>query len=286
MTHDIIKLMYERDYVHAKATQSNDSKLWQDYRNLRNKVTCIIKDRKNAYFNDIHTLCRNDPQKMWSVPGKNKHSHITCDISANYFNHHFANIGKKMNSKFQNFNDNFLWKGPKTIYSFRFKNMSKEDIETYLGSLPNKSNNDILGMDLVLLRKSAPYISISLANVMNKSLKPRSHLADLTADLSRPWWSGEVLWSRRKVGKERGWVLEGPGRSVNLVEVSPTVPGCFELFKTIGSGREWWAVGDRALGSRVRSLEGRWVSVSIVGKGRAWSGRNQDGHRNRPTTTE
>ena len=24
MTHDIIKLMYERDHVHAKATQSND----------------------------------------------------------------------------------------------------------------------------------------------------------------------------------------------------------------------------------------------------------------------
>ena len=82
MTHDIIKLMYERDYVHAEATQSNDSKLWQDYRNLRNKVTCIIKDHKNAYFNDIHKLCRNDPTKMWSeikrlVPGKDKHSHIT-----------------------------------------------------------------------------------------------------------------------------------------------------------------------------------------------------------------
>ena len=125
------------------------------------------------------------------------------------------------------------------------------------------------------------------ANPADKGLlKPRSHLADLTADLCRPWWSGEVLGSRRKVGKERGWVLEGPGRSVNLVEVSPTVPGCFELFKTIGSGREWRAVVDKALGSRVRSLEGRWVSVNKVGKGRAWSGRNQDGHRNRPTTTE
>ena len=112
---------------------------------------------------------------MWSeikrlVPAKNKHSHITCDISANDFNHHFANIVKKMNSKFQNYDDNFLWKGPKSIYSFRFKNMSMADVETYLGSLPNKSNNDILGMDLVLLRKSAPYISISSANVINKSL--------------------------------------------------------------------------------------------------------------------
>ena len=178
MTHDIIKLMYERDHVHAKATQSNDSKLWQDYRNLRNKVTCIIKECKNAYFNYIHTLCRNDPPKIWSeikrlVPGKNKHSHITCDISASDFNHHFDNIGNKMNSKFQNFDDNFFWKCPKSSPSFRFNNtcMSNEDIEMCLGSLPNKSNNDILGMDLVLLRKSAPYISRSLANVINKSLK-------------------------------------------------------------------------------------------------------------------
>ena len=88
-------------------------------------------------------------------------------------------------------------------------------------------------------------------------LKPRSHLADLTADLSRPGWSGEVLWSRAEVGKERGWVLEGPERSVNSVEVFPTIPDCFELFKTIGSGRGLRAVVDRALGSRVRSLEGR-----------------------------
>ena len=58
----IIKLMNERDHVHAKATQSIDSKLWQDYRNLRNKVTCIIKERKKVYFIDIHTLCRNDPK--------------------------------------------------------------------------------------------------------------------------------------------------------------------------------------------------------------------------------
>ena len=52
MTHDIIKLMYESDHVHGTATQSNDSKWWQDYRNLRHKVMCIIKERKNVYFND------------------------------------------------------------------------------------------------------------------------------------------------------------------------------------------------------------------------------------------
>ena len=49
--------------------------------------------------------------------------------------------------------------------------MSNEDIKTYLGSLPNKSNNDILGTNLVLVRESVPYISLSLANAINQSLK-------------------------------------------------------------------------------------------------------------------
>ena len=53
---------------------------------------------------------------------------------------------------------NFIWKGPKSIHSFRFNRMSSDDIATYLGSLPNRSNNDILGMDIVLLKESTPNI--------------------------------------------------------------------------------------------------------------------------------
>ena len=159
--------MYERDHVHAKATQSSDSKLCQDYRNLRNKLTCIIKERKNVYFNAIHTL-QKWPPKMWSeikrlVPGKNKHLHIILATFLRMISiTSFANISNKMNSEFQNFYDYFFWKGPKSIHSFRFKRMSNEDIDTYFGSLTNKSLNDVLGMDLVLLRESVPYIFPSL----------------------------------------------------------------------------------------------------------------------------
>ena len=46
-------------------------------------------------------------------PGKNKHLHIDCDISANDFNHHFGSISNKMNSKFQNFDDIFFLERPK-----------------------------------------------------------------------------------------------------------------------------------------------------------------------------
>ena len=66
MTHDIIKLLYERDHVPARLHKT----MIQNYgkitvTSLRNKVTCIIKERKNVYFNDIHALCRNDPKNMF-----------------------------------------------------------------------------------------------------------------------------------------------------------------------------------------------------------------------------
>ena len=51
-------------------------------------------------YGNITVIC-GIKQRVLLVPGKNKHSHITCDISTNGFNHRFANISNKMNSKFQ-----------------------------------------------------------------------------------------------------------------------------------------------------------------------------------------
>ena len=66
ITHDLIELMYQRNNVHANAIQNSGLLLWQKYRELRNKVTCIIQERKNAYFSDMNVLCRDDPKRMWS----------------------------------------------------------------------------------------------------------------------------------------------------------------------------------------------------------------------------
>ena len=71
-------------------------------------------------------------------------------------------------------------------------------------------------------------------------IKPRSHLADLTADLSRPWRSGEVLSSRKEVGNEREWVLEGRERSVNLVEEFPTVLNGSKRSGVVGNKEQSW----------------------------------------------
>ena len=103
MTHDIIKLMYERDHVHkimARLPWSTESNVY-------------YQGAKECPFQLCSYTLQKWPPNMWLeikplVPGKNKHPHITCDISANDFNHHFTNISNKMNSNFLNFYDNFF----------------------------------------------------------------------------------------------------------------------------------------------------------------------------------
>ena len=65
ITHDIIKLVYQRGngYMHTKAIQKNYSILWKNYRDLRNKVTCAIKERKmpiSLYERPFEELIRRD----------------------------------------------------------------------------------------------------------------------------------------------------------------------------------------------------------------------------------
>ena len=133
--------MYQCNNVHANAIQNNGPSFWQNYRELRNRVTGVMKERLKAYLNDMNVICRNDPKRMWSeikrlVPDKNKHSHITYDTSAYDFNQHFANTGNKMNSKLQNLSDDLFWKGSKSIHTSRFTNVSNRDFEKYLSSQP------------------------------------------------------------------------------------------------------------------------------------------------------
>ena len=63
----------------------------------------------------------------------------------------------------------FLWKGPKGFYVFKFKHISHMDIESYFDWLANKGGNDILDMDIKLIKLVCPTISKSLASVVNLS---------------------------------------------------------------------------------------------------------------------
>ena len=112
---------------------------------------------------------------MWSeikklVSSKARSNPVNCDISPNRFNSHFVNITKNLDSNLKNKSGTFLWKGPKSRYVFKFHHISFQDIHFYLNSMTNKHENDILGMDIKLLKIACPVISKSLAYVVNSSL--------------------------------------------------------------------------------------------------------------------
>ena len=66
ITPDVVKLMYKRDHVHAKAVRTKSDTLFDHYRSLRNQITKVIKENKQKYYNEVNSLCATDPKKMWS----------------------------------------------------------------------------------------------------------------------------------------------------------------------------------------------------------------------------
>ena len=120
---------------------------------------------------------------MWSeikklASSKARSNPVNCDISLNRFNSHFINITKNLDSSLENKPGTFLWKGPKSRFVFIFHHISFQDIQFYLNSMTNKHGNDILGMDIKLLKIACPVISKSLAYLVNSSHDNDIVLAD------------------------------------------------------------------------------------------------------------
>ena len=167
--------MYKRDHVHAKAVRTKNDILFDQYRSLRNYVTKIIKENKQKYYDEINSLSASDPKKMWSeikklVSNKCRSNPVNCDISPGRFNKHFINITKNLDDKFK-MKPGILAKGPRSFYEFKFQHISYMSIQCYFDSLANKHGNDILDMDVKLLKLASPVISKSLESVVNSPLE-------------------------------------------------------------------------------------------------------------------
>ena len=81
------------------------------------------------------------------IPGKNRRSSITSDLSPDTWNEHFASVGNKLCSKFSE-NDELIWRNNSSIYNFKFKSLLEEDVLAFINKLPSETNVDILGYDL------------------------------------------------------------------------------------------------------------------------------------------
>ena len=104
------------------------------------------------------------------VPSINLKS-VPKNLTAEKFNTYFANIPLKIDSEFDDDKDiELLWRGGKSIHKFTFDGFTIYDVTKRLQSLPDKTGNDIVGIDRRLLRIGAEYVSSSLTVILNKSL--------------------------------------------------------------------------------------------------------------------
>jgi hypothetical protein len=178
ITHDIIKMMYRRDYLKKKAVKIKCPGIWNEYRKLRNEITHKIRKSKQEYFHSESQQCKNNPKSIWKLLNKvlNNKNKVSppSELTANDFNEYFSTIGENTAREyFANDNDeSHPWKGPdSTTSKFNFKNIEVYSIKKLLISLGESSNCDVLGFDSKLLFHSAEIIAPYITRLINLSLQ-------------------------------------------------------------------------------------------------------------------
>ncbi len=98
---EIIKTMYQRDYTHDKVVNTKSDLLWGMYKEVRNKVTSMIRDAKKDYFKKLSREYKNDTRKYRKelrciIGDKRNDNQVPSCLDSNIFNKYFANIGNKV----------------------------------------------------------------------------------------------------------------------------------------------------------------------------------------------
>ena len=176
ITSDIIKLMYERDYIHLKATQSEikNLTLWGRYKQLRNKINSMVNQAKKDYFSNLVNESKGNSKKMWKevnkiVNDEQGNNKIPPDMTADAFNSYYVQIGKQIAQ--QSDSDSSLWKNPNCLYTFKFRKISVKDVYDQLVKLDSDSSLDILNMDCKLLKLGAEILAPSITSLFNSSVE-------------------------------------------------------------------------------------------------------------------
>ena len=117
-------MMYDRDYWHKLATTTKNPNDMINYRILRNKVTCAIRNEKKHFVETEIQQNEGQPDRAWRalkylLPTKNKASTSTGHRDPNTFNSFFSSVGNKATEHFGNIglpdfnipqvNDSFLF---------------------------------------------------------------------------------------------------------------------------------------------------------------------------------
>jgi hypothetical protein len=164
--------MQKRDKLHMSAVNNNDWNLFDEYKSLRNEISCNIKEDKRKYILDSITGNNNKESNIWKtinlIRGVKNKSTVINDIDTNDMNKFFATLGDTLAENFVDSEP--LWKGPPSIHKFEFTRISESEVLQCLNQIENKSKPDVLGIDAKLLFIARHFVAYSLTKMFNLSI--------------------------------------------------------------------------------------------------------------------
>ena len=185
--------MNKRDQLHRKWQKDKSPTTKRAYQQIRNIVKKMLRSTKSYYNKELLKENSNDPNKFWSCikrifPCKSKstnHSKPTFTVNgvktetdlqiANGFCSYLTSIVHKLKAETFKLCD-FFWRKqkdirPKTNKKFKFKHVSKVEIEYQLKKLQRKKATGTDGLPACMIKDVASVISSPLSYIVNLSLK-------------------------------------------------------------------------------------------------------------------
>ena len=192
MTRDILKRMYNRDYLHKKANQRKSQELWEQYKCARNDVVHAIKKAQSDYYRDQIDANEGNRTNMWravknilGAPNPTTSNNITADA----FNSYFSTVGSKLAEDCDD--TPYSCTLPSSIHSFELTAGDVNFVYDQLRLLRDKSNLDILNIDCKLLRLSASAVAPSLSKIINLSISSGTIPDDWKTSKVTPIYKGK-----------------------------------------------------------------------------------------------
>ena len=175
ITAEIVKLMYERDFIQQKAIKYNCPILFDEYRRLRNLVTYSIDLNKRNYYTKLASDKSIDSKTLWKelgrITGNSKQDNsMPSDMDCNEFNDFFTGIGPSLQKTLPDPGP-LIWKNPECTYNFEFDKITHESILKRLKKLSKDSHLDILTLDAKLLNIGSEVLAPSITYIMNLSIE-------------------------------------------------------------------------------------------------------------------
>ena len=193
VTQDVVKEIYKRNHLYNQAKINKDEISMKVYKQQRNKVTSMIRHNKRMYFEHAINSGKNTIWELVNqVCPRRQQSQIKSNITANDFGLHFSQTGRKISQSFPSIvTDETSIKGPKCIHKFELSPVSSESVMQVINALPNKSSNDIIGMDSYLLKIAGDLIIESITHIINLSISQNVFLPEWKIARVTPAYKGQ-----------------------------------------------------------------------------------------------